>query len=76
MTDNLIKNHGTSIIILSYNNLNYTKQCLESIRKYTHNENYEIIVIDNNSNKETKNWLKNQMKMDILLVLVDLLVQA
>ena len=29
MTDNLIKNHGTSIIILSYNNLNYTKQCLE-----------------------------------------------
>ena len=32
MTDNLIKNHGTSIIILSYNNLNYTKQCLESIR--------------------------------------------
>ena len=52
MTDNLIKNHGTSIIILSYNNLNYTKQCLESIRKYTHNENYEIIVIDNNSNEQ------------------------
>ena len=60
MTDNLIKNHGTSIIILSYNNLNYTKQCLESIRKYTHNENYEIIIIDNNSNEETKNWLKTQ----------------
>lgn len=67
MTDNLIKNHGTSIIILSYNNLNYTKQCLESIRKYTHNENYEIIVIDNNSNEETKNWLKTQYDIKLQL---------
>ena len=67
MTDNLIKNHGTSIIILSYNNLNYTKQCLECIRKYTHNENYEIIVIDNNSNEETKNWLKTQYDIKLQL---------
>lgn len=50
----------TSIIILSYNQLEYTKQCLESIRKYTENEEYEIIVIDNNSNDETVQWLKTQ----------------
>lgn len=67
MTNSLIKNHGTSIIILSYNNLNYTKQCLESIRKYTKNENYEIIVIDNNSNEETKNWLKTQYDIKLQL---------
>ena len=54
MTDNLIKKSWNKYNNLSYNNLNYTKQCLESIRKYTHNENYEIIVIDNNSNEETK----------------------
>ena len=35
---------GTSIIILTYNHLEKTKLCLESIRKYTKNEVYEIIV--------------------------------
>lgn len=58
---------GTSIIVLSYNNLNYTKQCIESIRKYTANENYEIVVIDNNSSEETKNWLKNQYDIKLQL---------
>lgn len=61
------KDTGTSIIVLSYNNLNYTKQCIESIRKYSSNENYEIIVIDNNSNEETKNWLKNQYDIKLQL---------
>ena len=40
---------GTSIIILTYNNLEKTKLCLESIRKYTKEEVYEIIVVDNHS---------------------------
>ena len=62
MIDNINDYPGTSIIILSYNNLNYTKQCIESIRKYTSNENYEIIVIDNNSNEETTNWLTHRRR--------------
>lgn len=40
-----------SIVILSYNKQNFTKICLESIRKYTH-LSYEIIVVDNNSSEE------------------------
>ena len=36
-------------------------------RKYTSNENYEIIVIDNNSNEETTNWLKLQYDIKLQL---------
>ncbi|MGG3799024.1 glycosyltransferase [Metabacillus fastidiosus] len=50
----------TSIIILTYNKLDYTKQCIESIRQYTNKDHYEIIVIDNNSTDGTIEWLKNQ----------------
>ena len=51
---------GTSIIILTYNHLEKTKKCIESIKTYTKNEVYEIIVVDNNSNdvKDIVNNLK------------------
>lgn len=39
-----------SIVILSYNQLEYTKNCLESIKKYT-DVPYEIIVVDNASSE-------------------------
>ena len=38
-----------SIIIVSFNNLSFTKNCLESIIKYSSGVSYEIIIIDNNS---------------------------
>jgi GT2 family glycosyltransferase/glycosyltransferase involved in cell wall biosynthesis len=50
----------TSIIILTYNNLSYTKKCLKSIRDYTDKNIYELIVIDNNSQDGTVEWLKSQ----------------
>ena len=46
-----------SIVILSYNQLDYTKNCLNSIRLYTEDVNYEIIVVDNNSDAETLKYL-------------------
>ncbi|MEC0171901.1 glycosyltransferase [Paenibacillus graminis] len=57
----------TSIIILTYNKLEYTVQCIESIRKYTKNESYEIIVVDNNSEDGTVKWLQEQN--DIITIL-------
>src|SRR5262249_55774355 len=42
-----IKDYGlTSIIILTHNQLDYTRACIESIRQYT-DEPYELIVVDN-----------------------------
>lgn len=50
----------TSIIILTYNNLNYSKLCIDSIRHFTEEGTYEIIVVDNASTDGTVEWLKQQ----------------
>ncbi|NHM29960.1 glycosyltransferase [Neobacillus terrae] len=50
----------TSIIILTYNKLDFTKQCIESIRKHTAKEDYELIIVDNHSTDETIEWLHTQ----------------
>lgn len=48
-----------SIVILTYNNWQYTKRCLESIFKYTPLSSLEeIIVVDNASTDETVKELK------------------
>lgn len=57
----------TSIVILTYNQLEYTKRCLESIKKYTEKDSYEIIVIDNNSTDGTPNWLREQRDIKVIL---------
>lgn len=49
-----------SIIILTFNNLAITIDCINSIRQYTKKGTYEIIVVDNNSSDGTKKWLKEQ----------------
>jgi len=48
----------TSIIILTYNQLEYTKKCLESIAANTP-EPHEIIIVDNGSTDGTVEWLRN-----------------
>lgn len=65
----MIPTNKTSIIILTYNNLHYNIICLDSIRKYTDAGSYEIIVVDNNSTDGTREWLKEQS--DIKLILND-----
>jgi len=47
-----------SIIMLTYNALNYTKQCLESIQQHTKYP-HEIIFVDNHSTDGTKKYLRN-----------------
>lgn len=50
----------TSIVILTYNNLHYTKLCIESIRSHTAPGSYELIVVDNHSTDGTAEWLNEQ----------------
>lgn len=55
----------TSFIILSYNLLDYTKDCIESIRKHTPESAREIVIVDNASKDGSVEWLKQQP--DIIL---------
>jgi len=64
------KNESTSIIIPVCNCLEYLKLCLGTIIKYTNN--YEIIIIDNNSNDETKKYISeltelNQFDLKVII---------
>lgn len=57
----------TTIIILTCNNLDYNKLCIQSIRDFTPKDTYEIVVIDNNSTDGTVNWLKSQSDLKVIL---------
>ncbi|WP_312701294.1 glycosyltransferase [Sedimentibacter sp.] len=49
--------YDVSIYVLAYNKIEYTKQCVESIIKYTPQDiKYEIILINNGSTDETKSY--------------------
>lgn len=47
-----------SIIVVTYNNLNLNRLCLESIYARTEWPNFEVIVVDNNSTDGTADYLK------------------
>ena len=46
-----------SIIVVSYNNLDLTKACIESIYRYSQYPNFEVIIIDNASHGDTPRYL-------------------
>lgn len=62
-----------SVVVLTYNNLNLTKNCLYSIYKYSNYSNLEVIVVDNFSTDSTRAWLSEfaQTKNNFKLILND-----
>lgn len=56
----------TSIIIPVYNCLEYLKKCLDSVYKYTNN--YEVIIVDNGSNAETKKYISELTEFDLKVI--------
>ncbi|MEK3789569.1 glycosyltransferase family 2 protein [Paenibacillus sp. FSL K6-1230] len=45
-----------SIVVLAYNNLEYTRLCVESILQFTSHINYELITVDNGSSDGTREY--------------------
>ncbi len=55
-----------SIVVLAYNHLDYTKQCIDSLFKYTSHIDFELITINNGSTDGTEeyfNSLPNTIKI-------------
>lgn len=48
-----------SVVVLTYNQPDYTRLCIESILKWTAYPNYELIVVDNASQADTRDYLKS-----------------
>lgn len=55
-----------AIIILSYNSLEMTQNCIASIRENCCRESYELVVIDNASQDGSAEWLKTQQDIKLL----------
>lgn len=52
--------YDVSIYVLAYNKLEYTKQCVESIIKYTPSDiNYELFFINNGSSDGTQEYFES-----------------
>ena len=54
-----------SIIIPTYNNVNFLKKALDSLKKQT-DKNFELIIIDNHSSDDTSKLINN-LKIDNLV---------
>jgi len=57
-----------SIIIVNYNGKKYLEKCLSSLMKINY-ENYEIIIVDNNSTDDSIEYVKNSYPSIILIKL-------
>lgn len=47
-----------SVVVLTYNNLEFTKACLHSLQLYTDYPNWELIIVDNASSDGSPEYLK------------------
>lgn len=58
-----------SIVIVTYNNWSYTKQCLESLLTNSDYPNLEIIIVDNDSQDETRIELSRIRHSQVKIIL-------
>lgn len=59
---------AVSIVILTWNGIEYTKQCLESIVQNTVSEEYEVVVVDNGSTDGTVEYLESLDLKNFVLI--------
>lgn len=53
-----IEEPKVSVVVLTYNNLDFTKACLFSVEAYSDYPNLEVIVVDNGSTDGTREYLQ------------------
>lgn len=53
-----------TIIILAWNQLRYTKICIESIKRMTDRNRYDLVIIDNGSTDKTMEYLQTVLDGD------------
>ena len=63
-----MKEYKVSIIIASFNNVSFLKDCLNSLEDCTHGISYEVIIIDNHSDERTVNYLKSIKKKNYTII--------
>ncbi|MBD5305023.1 MAG: glycosyltransferase family 2 protein [Bacteroides sp.] len=57
-----------SIIIVNYHTSDQIADCIESVRKLSHGFEYEIIIVDNNSEPALKQVYNDQVDVTVLLL--------
>ena len=53
-----------SIVILTFNQMRYTKECIQSIDKCTPRNQHEIILVDNGSTDGSVQWLRKLVRQN------------
>ena len=56
-----------SIIIVTFNAREYVQKCLASVREMTRTTPHELIVIDNASREETREYLRGESGFKLVL---------
>lgn len=58
----MVKEHNwplISVVVLTYNNLELTRQCIDSLFEYTDYPNWELVIVDNASSDQTPEYLQH-----------------
>ncbi|GLX70098.1 methyltransferase domain-containing protein [Paenibacillus glycanilyticus] len=56
----------TSIVLVAKDGLDYTRSCVESIRRHTAAGSYELILVDNGSEDGTPEWAKAEPDIHLI----------
>jgi len=56
-----------SIIIVTYNNVDYTRLCVQSVLRNTHAPRFEVVVVDNASSDGTREYLRGLSDVRVIL---------
>ena len=62
---------AVSIVVLTYNNLEFTRNCLDSLLEFTNYPNWELVIVDNASSDGSQEFLRTfaEQQANVKLIL-------